>query len=145
MDNALLVDELKKVVTAVRRGKGHIALFMLTGSDTETAQTWNLVVSATGYDQVPIKDAVAHLINLVREHVSEEHLRLLTRATILKTADPFVKAMNQTYSIRSSTARLQSATIFGILIENAILFECQNLPEKSSDEKPKKLARKTKV
>jgi hypothetical protein len=48
MDNALLVDELKKVVRAVRREKGHIALFMLTASDSETAQTWNLLVSADG-------------------------------------------------------------------------------------------------
>jgi len=40
MDNALLVMSLKSRQPGKER-KGAYALFMLTGSDTETAQTWN--------------------------------------------------------------------------------------------------------
>jgi hypothetical protein len=79
---------------------------------------------------------------LVRENVSEEHFRTLTRATILKTSDPFVRAMNQAFSVKDSTVRLQSSTILGIFIEIAILLESQKTSEKSGDVKPKKYARK---
>jgi len=144
MDNAVLVDDLRKVVTTLRKDKGHVALFVLIGVDTETEQTWNLVASVAGYDELPIKEALVHFINLVRENVNVGHLKSLTRMTILKTSDPFVKSMNQTFNVKNSTVRLQSTSIFGISIENAILLESQKPPEKSGIKRPKKVARKKK-
>ena len=144
MDNEILVNELKKVVIALRKDKGHVALFMLNGTGTQAEQTWNLIASVIGYDEIPLKKALVHLINLMRENVIEAHLKSLTRATILKTSDPFVKSMNQAFNVKNSTARIQSSNIFGIYIENAILLESQKPPMKSGSKKQKKASRKKK-
>jgi hypothetical protein len=142
MDNAALVDEWMKVVTAVRREKGHVALFMLTAIDPGMEQAWNLIVSAEGYDQSPAGEALKHLVNIVRENISVEHLRSLKRATVLKTSDPFVRSINQAFSVKSSTVRIQSSTFSGIFIESAILLESQSPPEKTGIEKTRKVAHK---
>jgi hypothetical protein len=52
------------------------------------------------------------------------------RITVLKTTDSFVKAINQIFQItNSSVAYLNSATIFDIHIENALILGFSNLKQ----------------
>ena len=130
MDNAILVKELRNTISALRKTQGHVALFILTSSEANVSIAQNIIVSTHGYDKMSKKDALIHLINLLKTNLSESSLRQLARLAILKTDDPFVKAVNQAFNVKNSSVSLQSSNIFGIHIENALILESVSLPQK---------------
>jgi len=123
MDNAILVEELRGILSALRKAQGYIALFMLIASEIDVSAANNLIVSASGYDKVPTKQAMIELVNLLKSQLSESSLKQISRLTVLGTQDPFVKAINRAFNVKNSTVSLQPCNIFGIHIENAVVFE----------------------
>ena len=145
MDNAILVEELRNTISALRKTQGHVALFMLTASEANVSIAQNLIVSTKGYDRMLTKDALIHLINLLKSKLSENSLKQLSRLTVLKTQDPFVKAINQAFNVKNSTVSLQSSNIFGIHIENAVILESLSLPPKQIKPAKKKQTKRKKL
>jgi hypothetical protein len=127
MDQEILVADLKKLVRKLQQKKGPVALAMLLAPDVDTLDSWNLIVSAKGFDTISRAEALRLLTKLVRDTVGRKNWHTITRVTVLKTNDPFVKAMNQAFSAEHSAVNIQSCNIFGIEIPRAILFESQQL------------------
>lgn len=144
MDNAILVEELRGAISALRKAHGHIALFMLTASDIDVSGANNLIVSASGYDKVPTKRAMIELMTLLKSHLSKRSVKQISRLTVLGTQDPFVKTINRAINVTNSTISLQSCNVFGIHIENAVVFESVSIPPQHIEPTGKKAIGKRK-
>ena len=120
MDQEVLVTEFRKVIKILKQGDGHVALFMLKAFDAYLS-SWNLIVSATEYDSLTTKQALKHFLPILQNTLKKDILRQIFRVTILKTHDPFVKAVNETFKVRNTATYLQSAVISGVDLENAII------------------------
>lgn len=145
MDNEILVKELRSALDSLRKSRGPIALFMLSASEIHASTAQNLIVSARGYDKFHIKKSLVDLINLLKSKLSEVSLRKLSRLTVLKTQDPFVKAINQAFNVKDSTVSLQSCNIFGIQIESATLLESISLPPQKANTTKRRIVKKKKA
>ncbi len=124
MDHEILVTTFQHVVQALRQRTGHIALFLLNALDTENT-SWNILVSTHGYDQMTIKTALDDFMTILESHVEKNILRHILRVTILKTSDPFVKAVNRTFDVTEKSQYVYSCTLADAYIERGILFESQ--------------------
>ncbi len=127
MDQDALVADLKKLAEELKQKEGPLALFMLVAPDTETSDAWNLIVSARGFDDKSRGDAIRHLSQSLRESVSELEWPRIARATVLRTDDPFVQAMNAAFRAEHSVINLQSFNISGIDIPRAVLLESKRV------------------
>lgn len=145
MDNAVLVEELRSTLSALRKTQGHIALFMLTASEIDVSTANNLIVSASGYDKVPTKKAMIGLVELLKSQLSEISLKQISRLTVLGTQDPFVKAINRAFNVKNSTVSLQSCNLFGVHIENAIVLESVSILPQQIKPTGKKAIKKKKL
>ncbi len=122
MDHETLVNAFQQIVQILRQQKGHVALFLLNALETEHI---NIIVSAQGYDQLTMKVALDDFMSLLESRLEKDILRSILRVTILKTSDPFVKAVNQTFAVIHAPQYLHSCTVSGIYIERGILLESQ--------------------
>jgi hypothetical protein len=101
---------------------------MLLAPDAETNDAWNLIVSAHGFDKKSRGSALRQLSESLRENVSKSEWRRIARATVLRTDDPFVRAMNSSFHVAERPAiNLQSYNISGIDIPRAVLFESKRV------------------
>jgi len=127
MDHALLVREMKNVVSFFKKKQGPVALFMLKPFDADMDTGWQIIASAAGYDRLSTKAALKHLLDIMKTHLNKNILHRIIHVAVLKTNDPFVQAMNQTFSVKNSPKHIQSSVIAGISVENAIIFECPGI------------------
>jgi hypothetical protein len=123
MDQEVLVNQLRKLARTVEKKAGPIALFMLLAPDIETEDAWNLMVSARGLDEQSRATAIKQLTEWLRHDVDESHWPRFSRVTVLRTDDPFVKAVNKAFRARRSVVNLQSVNLFGVEIPKAILLQ----------------------
>ncbi len=122
MDHEILVTTFQNVVQTLRQRTGAIALFLLNALDTENT-SWNIVVSTQGYDQVTIKTALNEFMKILESTVQKELLKNILRVTILKTSDPFVRAINSAFEMTEKPQYVYSRTFNDVYIERGILFE----------------------
>jgi len=96
---------------------------MLLAPDAETNDAWNLIVSAHGFDKKSRGSALRQLSESLRQNVSKSEWRRIARATVLRTDDPFVRAMNSAFHVAEQPfVNLQSYSISGIDVPRAVLF-----------------------
>lgn len=137
MDHEILVTTFRNVVQTLRQRTGHVALFLLNALDSENT-SWNILVSTQGYDSVTIKTALNDFMTILENTLEKNLLKNILRVTILKTSDPFVKAMNQAFDVTDIPQYLHSCTLLDVYIERGILFESQpyvSIPKASSVKK----------
>jgi hypothetical protein len=123
MDQEILVKQIQKVAKRLRAREGPVALLMLLAPDIESEDAWNLIVSAKGLDRRSRGAAVKEFTHWLREDVDQSQWPRIARATVLRTDDPFVKAINKAFRARGSAMNLQSCNVFGVEIPKAILIE----------------------
>src|SRR5688572_30455860 len=102
MDQEVLVAELQKLVKRFEKGEGPVALFMLLAPDVETENAWNLIVSARGLDKKSRAGGVKRLTEWLRREVDQSQWSKISRVTVLRTDDPFVKAINSAFRAKAS-------------------------------------------
>lgn len=134
MDQEILVNGCRRVMQQLQRDGKHISLFMLNAIFTDM-DTWNLMISAVEYDHVTRKTALNQVIAVLRELLSEDSLTHILRITILKTSDPFVKAVNQRVRLKNSVQFLHDAVIAGVEIEQAIILASRSWASRSKSKK----------
>lgn len=127
MDNDTLVTELQELASTLEQRVGPLALFMLLAPDAETNDAWNVIVSAHGYDTKSRGNAVRLFTEALRQAVDGSHLPRIARATVLRTDDPFVRAMNTAFHAEHAPMNLQSCSIYGIEIPRAVLLESKRV------------------
>lgn len=127
MDQDTLVAGLKKLAVDLAEKEGPLALLMLIAPDIETGDSWNLIVSAHGFDRMSLGKAVSEVSELLRQNVNESEWSRIARATVLRTDDPFVRAMNSEFHAENSVINLQSYNVVGIDIPRAVLLESKRV------------------
>jgi hypothetical protein len=85
------------------------------------------VVSAKGLDQVSRADGVRELTSLMRRTLRKALWPRVKRATVFRTDDPFVEAMNSAFHTTRSVVDLQACTVFGFEIPRGVLFTSKKL------------------
>ena len=128
MDNELLVTEFYKIIDILKKD-GDIALFMLQPLDYYI-NDFSLVISTSTYDNLTKKEALMKFFTILKYNLNKEISKRIMRVTVLKTTDSFVKNINQMFKVTNCSIRyLNSVSIFGVHIENAIILESCNLKQ----------------
>ncbi len=127
MDNDTLVAELQELASTLEQNEGPLALFMLLAPDAETNDAWNVIVSAYGYDLKSRGNAVRLFSEALRKTVDNTQLPRIARVTVLRTDDPFVRAMNTAFHAERSAMNLQSCNVYGIELPKAVLLESKRV------------------
>jgi hypothetical protein len=123
MDRAVLVDDLKGLYKALDQKFGPVVLAMLLFPDPGLEDLWNLIVSAESLDALGRAEAISAVVDLMSKNLKQETRRRIIRVTVLKTDDPFVKAMNSSYQAEDSILNVNSAFVSGVEIPQAIVLQ----------------------
>ncbi len=118
---------MRNLANDLEMNEGPLALFMLVAPDAETNDAWNLIVSAHGLDSRSLGSAVSQVSDALRRNVPESEWFHFVRATVLRTDDPFVRAMNSRFHAEQSVMNLQSFSISGVDIPRAVLLESKRV------------------
>lgn len=105
-----LVDDVEKVVEALRAERGEFSLAMLYNNTLEADSSWNLIASARWTDEMGIAKATHVIAEALSKGLGWENQRSISRVTVLKTSDPFVRDMTKLYPVRPG-ARIPIAQV----------------------------------
>lgn len=94
-----LVGDVKKVIEILRVQRGEFKLAMLYNSDLEAATNWNLIISSEWSDALGIPESIRIVAKTLHENLSLENKSGISRVTVLKTNDPFVRDMTYLYPV----------------------------------------------
>ena len=123
MDQEILVEELRKLYAEINGSRGPVALLMLLASEISREDHWNLIVSAKGYDQERRATAIREVTELLTRHLSQANWPQIYRVTVLKTDDPFVRAMNRSFKAENSVVDLNTVNVSGVEIPRALVLQ----------------------
>ena len=94
-----LVGDVKKVVEILRIRYGDFKLAMLYNSDLDAVTNWNLIISSDWTDNLGIPESIRVVAKTLHENLSLENKSTISRITVLKTNDPFVRDMTHIYPV----------------------------------------------
>jgi hypothetical protein len=93
MDIFTLGADVKKVVEGLRAQYGGFVLAMLYNSALEADSNWNLIVSAPWADRMGAGQATRIIAHALNQGLRWENQRAISRITVLKITDLFVRDM----------------------------------------------------
>ncbi len=105
-----LVSDVEKVVESLRARYGDFTLAMLYNNALEANSSWNLIVSAPWTDKMGVGEATRVIAHALSEGLEMQDKPAISRVTVLKTSDPFVRDMTNLYTARSG-ARIPIAQV----------------------------------
>jgi hypothetical protein len=106
-----LVDDVGRVIEKLRETHGEFTLAMLYNNSLEAASSWNLIVSAPWTDAMGLADSTHLVAYALNESLGLENQHAISRITVLKTSDPFVRDMTKLYPVtRGSRVPLPQVT-----------------------------------
>ncbi|MDQ3281546.1 MAG: hypothetical protein M3Q69_09045 [Acidobacteriota bacterium] len=123
MDQEALVTEFHKAAATVEKLYGPVSLLLLVAPDEQTTDAWNVIVSADGLDSKPRGEAVRVFTDSLRKSLSQVLWRVVARATVLRTTDPFVTAFNSRYAALSAGAALDAVSVAGVELPRVVVVE----------------------
>lgn len=95
-----LVDDVRRVVDTLRERRGDLTLAMLYNSDgMDASRGWNLIVAAPWADVMGRADAIHAVVEVLSATLPAENSPTISRVTVLKTSDPFVRDMTFLYQV----------------------------------------------
>src|SRR5260370_39619996 len=86
--------------------------------------TWELVVSARWIESGKLK-ATSEFVNLLAESIGTKSLKQFARVQTVSEDSPAVKFILANLSVDDGEFRLQSTDLFGLEIEDAIIFRAK--------------------
>jgi hypothetical protein len=119
-----LVAALKALRNQLVHKEGPLNLFMLFCAEPTPIPSWNLIVSSAKLDKKSRAEALKEITELLRKQHSDA-LEQITRATVLRTSDPFVQAFNSAFSTKNQVLNIIGTHISGFDIPRAILVDSQ--------------------
>jgi len=125
MDQEALVAEFRRLLLRLEPEVGPVGLLLLVNSDEASNDSWNVIVSAAGYNHKSIATAVRELTATMREVIGKAFWPRISRVTVLKTDDPFVLAFKSTYSALPPGATLRSLYVAGVELPKAVIVEAK--------------------
>jgi hypothetical protein len=111
-----LVGDVQKVVEKLRAQFGDFKLAMLYNSALDVSSNWNLIVSADWTDRLGIPEATRVVARELHQNLSLTNRIAVSRITVLKTTDPFVRDMTRLYPMvtREGGIPLSQVTAGGV-------------------------------
>src|ERR1700730_389736 len=95
-----LVDDVGRIIERLREQHGEFTLAMLYNNALEAESSWNLIVSAPWTDAMGVAEATRLIARVLNESLGLENQRAISRITVLRTSDPFVRDMTRLYAVR---------------------------------------------
>jgi hypothetical protein len=122
-----LVGDVQKVVEKLRVESGDFKLAMLYNSALDMPANWNLIVSSDWTDRMGIPEATKLIASELHATLGLENRPAISRITVLKTKDPFVRDMIRLYPVlsRAGGVPLQQVTAGGITEGAGFVFYSQ--------------------
>jgi hypothetical protein len=95
-----LVDDVRKVVDGLRKTHGDFSLVMLyNNSSLQAGSNWNLIVSSNWTDEMGVAAATRLIADALGKGLETQDKGAISRVTVLKTNDPFVRDMTKLYPV----------------------------------------------
>ncbi len=102
MHISTLVDDVQKVVEGLREKRGEFTLAMLYNKSSLTSSIgWNLIVAASWTDAMGQADTTHLIARALHDGLDPGNWPAISRVTVLKTNDPFVRDMTYLYPVAS--------------------------------------------
>jgi hypothetical protein len=95
-----LVDDVRKVIELLKREHGDFSLAMLYNSASlQAPSSWNLIVSAPWTDKLGTANATRLIADALDRNLEMQDKGAISRITVLKTSDRFVRDMTKLYPV----------------------------------------------
>jgi len=120
-----LVGDVRKVIERLRKQRGEFRLAMLFNNALEAESGWNLIVSATWTDETGTATAIHTIARALNEVLGAENRNSISRITVLKTSDPFVKDMTSLYPVTGEGVPLRQVTAGRVTEGSGFIFYSQ--------------------
>lgn len=114
---------LRHAMHDIAAKKGDFTLFALFRR-ADAPGTWDLVVSAPWIESGKLK-ATSEFVNLLAESIGKESLKQFARVQTVSEDSPAVKFFLANLPVDDGELRLQSTDLFGLEIEDAIIFRAK--------------------
>jgi hypothetical protein len=102
-----LVSDVRKVIETLRVKYGEYKLAMLYNSAALDLPTnWNLIVSSDWTDNLGIAEATRRIAHELHLGLGLENRPAVSRVTVLKATDPFVRDMTHLYHVSTQQGGL---------------------------------------
>jgi len=99
MEIFTLVKDVETAIGNLRAGRGEFTLAMLYNNSLEAKSSWNLIVSAPWLDQMPLTAGTRLIADALNRNLGLENQVSVSRVTVLKTSEPFVRDMTNLYPV----------------------------------------------
>jgi len=122
-----LVGDVYKVVEKLRVQFGDFKLAMLYNSALDVPSNWNLIVSSDWTDRMGIPEATKVIARELHQSLGLANRSAISRVTVLKTVDPFVRDMTRLYPVltREGGIPLSQVTAGGVTDGAGFVFYSQ--------------------
>lgn len=114
---------MRKAMHDIAAKKGDFTLFGLF-MRADAPGTWDLVVSAPWLEEGNLK-ATGELVQLLSKSIGEESLKNFSRIATVDGDQPAVKLVLKRLAVDDGELRVQSTDLFGLHIEEAIIFRAK--------------------
>jgi hypothetical protein len=95
-----LVDNVRKVIEPLREQRGDFSLVMLYNTASlQATSNWNLIVSAKWTDALGTAKTTRLIAEALDKNLAFHVKGAISRVTVLKTSDPFVRDMTKLYPV----------------------------------------------
>lgn len=94
-----LVNPVRQVVERLGADRGPFKLAMLYNTDLRATRGWNLIVASEWMDNLGLAESTKLAAKAVHQELSDSDRPAISRITVLKTVDPFVRDMTQLYPV----------------------------------------------
>ena len=112
MHISTLVDDVQKVVDSLRSKYGDFTLAMLYNSGGLIApSSWNLILSAPWADEMGKFEATHLVAQALHDGMDAENQVAISRVTVLRTDDPFVRDMTFLYPLAPGSTGVPVAQV----------------------------------
>ncbi|HEY0872770.1 MAG TPA: hypothetical protein VGD94_04805 [Vicinamibacterales bacterium] len=114
---------LRKAMRVIAAKKGALTLFAKIRR-ADAPGTWDLVVSAPWLEAGKLK-ATSELVELLSDSLGEDSLHEFSRIQTVGADHPTVKFILDNLSEEDGERRVQSTDLFGLQIEEAVIFRAK--------------------
>ena len=122
---------LRRAMRKIAEKKGEFALFALLRRADAPFGHWDLVVSAGWLDRDRYK-ATTEIGNLLVETIGRKSLTQFARIEVIRDDNPGLKAVLTNFPVDDGELRIQKTNLFGLDIEEGIIFRAKRLESKKT-------------
>jgi hypothetical protein len=122
-----LVADFQALARNLEKSVGPVTLLMLMPVGPGFENAWALLVSARAFDHQSQRNSIKTIVAHLNSSLSETVRPSVKRVSVLKSDDPFVRAMNSSVHAEHSSVDITARVVGGVEIPGAIVFESKRI------------------